>query len=104
MRGEDPDLAAIVATAPGDPLPPAVSTTLVEATKHMMAAEPKLRLTLAELGAMGPMVRTRVAMTDDDYDDEERGPGAIAGRRRGGPPLADEEDGWLDYVLGTEGQ
>lgn len=93
-RGKD-DVLAFAATAPGDPPPPVVSGVLVNAIKRMMASSPLERMTLAELGALDPMTRARAAMSTDTNE-----PGGTGWRA--GPALADEDNGWIEYVLGEQ--
>jgi hypothetical protein len=93
------DVAAIAATAPGDPPPAIVSGTLVSTIKHMMASDPADRLALTHLAVLPPMARTYAAMEAGRDGSGGRGRGPVRAIWRAAPALVDEPSGWLEYVL-----
>lgn len=63
---------------------PTVSIPLINTIKHMMAADPSVRMTQEQLGLLAPLKRARTAMYDESL---------------AGPALVEEEDGWVAYLL-----
>lgn len=73
-----------------------MSATLLSTIKNMMKADPAERMTLAEVLALAPLQRARAAMLAAGKGEE----GNEFVRKAAGPALADEAEGWVEYVLG----
>lgn len=64
-----------------------MSAELVDTIKGMMMAEPAHRMSLGEVLALEPLRKAKAAMQGE-------------GGRLAGPALVDEEEGWIEYVVG----